>query len=235
MEGMHPTLSHREKSSDVSLRSSSGEEGCLGNWAGSISSWNLCGHEKRQNHTHHPEGLGAQTVGKWKWAISTYFIIFGKEHPTSAFLFLLIILSSVCFISRIREWFRCSSHRFRRRTSQESRRTTAAGNTQHCGKNTGRTNRKTFGCECKTHGTNYHENHTSRSFTRKINVSQRTPPPPQILYLRGLHSSSGRASRTRSSGQVNSPDHRHRTCFSYSGALHGSLLGTLSAARKTEK
>ncbi len=55
-----------------------------------------------------------------------------KETPTSVFLFLLIILSSVSFRSRIKEWFRCSSQRFRRSTCQESRRTTAAGNTQHC-------------------------------------------------------------------------------------------------------
>lgn len=147
MEGMHPTLSHREKSSDVSPRSSSGEEGCLGNWAGSISSWNLCGHGRRQNHAHNLEGLGTLIIGKWMLVISTYFIRFGKENPTSAFLFLLIILSSVCFISRIKEWFRCSSQRFLRRTSQESRRTTAAGNTQHYGANTGQTNRKTVGSE----------------------------------------------------------------------------------------
>lgn len=146
MEGMHPTLSHREKSSDVRLRSSSGEEGCLGNWAGSISSWNLCGHGSRQSHAHNPGALGALTSGHWKWFISTYLMRFGKESPTSAFLFLLIILSSVCLISRIKEWFRCSSQRFLRRTSQESRRTTAAGNTQHCGENTW-TNRKTIGSE----------------------------------------------------------------------------------------
>lgn len=63
-----------------------------------------------------------RSFGRWKRVI---------RNPTSAFLFLLIILSSVCFMSRIKEWFRCSSQRFLRRTSQESRRTTAAGNTQH--------------------------------------------------------------------------------------------------------
>lgn len=45
MEGRHPTLSHRVKSSDVRLRSSSGEEACLENWARSVSSWNLCAKE----------------------------------------------------------------------------------------------------------------------------------------------------------------------------------------------
>lgn len=131
MVGRHPTSSHREKSSDVSPRSSSGEEGCLGNWAGFISSWNLCGHGRRQN-----QSIRAVIIGKLKWIISAYSIRFGTENSTSAFLFLLIILSSVCFMSWIKEWFRCSSQMFLRRTSQKSRRTTAAGNTQHCRENT---------------------------------------------------------------------------------------------------
>lgn len=69
-----------------------------------------------------------------------------KQVPTSVFLFLFIILSSVCFRSRIKEWFRCSSQRFPRSTCQDSRRTTAAGNTQHCRESNTATPKLGFKC-----------------------------------------------------------------------------------------
>lgn len=42
MEAEHPTLSHRVKSSEVRLKSSSGEERVTERRARSVSSWNLC-------------------------------------------------------------------------------------------------------------------------------------------------------------------------------------------------
>lgn len=220
MEGRHPTSSHREKSSDVSLRSSSGEEGCLGNWAGSVSSWNLCGRGGRRNHKHNQEEL--PNAHYWQVKATPRPM---RRNPTSAFLFLLIILSSVCFISRIREWFRCSSQRFLRRTSQESRRTTAAGNTQHCREKS---------------STDKQENRVSAKHMWPITT---TTKPVAPLHARSMiHSPANlffffflpSATFTRP-GTVahvrNSPDQCHRACFSCSGALHGSLLETLSAAR----
>lgn len=52
-------------------------------------------------------------------------------------MFLSIIKPSVFLTSSIKDWFRCSCQRFLSRTSQESLRTTAAGNTQHCSENVG--------------------------------------------------------------------------------------------------
>lgn len=163
MEGRHPTLSHRVKSSDVRLRSSSGEEACLENWARSVSSWNLCAKEAGKKvcksrgfhriyrstalinvfvHKLHLKHLSKHsfdlklilTVKQNKTLVIRFI---WKENPTSVFMFLFIILSSVCFRSRINEWFRCSSQRFLRSTCHESWRTTAAGKTQHCRENVG--------------------------------------------------------------------------------------------------
>lgn len=82
-----------------------------------------------------------------------------KINPTAVFLFLLMILSSVCFRSRIKEWFKWSSQRFLRSTCQESWRTTAAGNMQHCREKWKNTTSPKLSLVCETHVTNYQEPH----------------------------------------------------------------------------
>lgn len=122
-----------------------------------------------------------------------YGTTFGKGKPTPGYLFLLIIWSSVCFMSRIREWFRCSSQRFLRRISQESRRTTAAGNTQHCGEKMGWVNnrlsvRVEHMGRVSTKTTSVAPLHARSMIHRAANLFLQTLP-----FLRGLHGSWARA------------------------------------------
>lgn len=82
-----------------------------------------------------------------------------KRIRTSMFLFLLIILSSVRVSSTTREWFKCSSQRFVRSTCQESWRTYAAGNTQHCEEKQSNTITPKLGLARKTHDKSPQEPH----------------------------------------------------------------------------
>lgn len=71
-EGEHTTRSDRVRSSDVKLRSTSGDDCCVGNWSKSVSSRNLCAKEKHERCSKNIQRIFVEHEKTMKLKLKTY-------------------------------------------------------------------------------------------------------------------------------------------------------------------